>query len=466
MSELPIEQPSPSHTISEEQERILMEQGWVAPDQVKTYKAIIDLLCAGQYFSVPQAFDDVSQGLRKLAGVIGRQESSCLKRMVNMSMTVNNAYVAGAYLYRNASDADDRSQTIAAATEELTASVGDISNNAQAAAKDSQNVREAATNSMMAAQDAMHKMNRIQETITQASMAVQDLQNTAEKISEITTSITEIAFQTNILAINASVEAASAGEAGHGFAIVAQEVKSLADKTSRASSDIANRIKAVTENAARINTSMENVIDSAKEGSEAITAIDEQTKGISTHAENTSDRINTIADILAQQTEASQEVAQGVVEIANMNSQTRSSVSDTLDALDIISEIGKQQIDCMAPHALPKKILHMAKSDHLLWRKNVAGRIINRVTLDSNELSDHHTCRLGKWYDNITDQDILAHPAYQDMQAPHADVHKYGKLSVESCDKGNLNGALQYLEAMEQPSLEVLDLLDQLIAST
>jgi methyl-accepting chemotaxis protein len=112
---------------------------------------------------------------------------------------------------------------------------------------------------------------------------------------------------------------------------------------------------------------------------------------------------------------------------------------------------------------IPNYILHRAKSDHFLWKKNLSEMLVGLNNLTESELVDHHSCRLGKWYDTVSDQSIKQHPSYRDLEEPHSDVHKHGKRAAALFAKGNREGAIATIEKMEQASEEVVHALDNLI---
>ena len=113
------------------------------------------------------------------------------------------------------------------------------------------------------------------------------------------------------------------------------------------------------------------------------------------------------------------------------------------------------------PH-IPNSTVLRAKSDHVIWKKNLADMMIGRVQLKSTELADHHGCRLGKWYDRIEDPAIRNHPAYQALAVPHAEVHKHGIAAARLYEERNLTGAMAEIALVDTASKDVLRLLDDL----
>jgi len=106
--------------------------------------------------------------------------------------------------------------------------------------------------------------------------------------------------------------------------------------------------------------------------------------------------------------------------------------------------------------------VHLAKSDHMIWRKKLAEMLIGKTKLNPAELSNHHTCRLGKWYDSLQDGELKQHPAFARLEAPHREVHAFGIEAAQMYQKGDLDGAVTAVERAAQASLSVLQGLDDL----
>lgn len=102
-------------------------------------------------------------------------------------------------------------------------------------------------------------------------------------------------------------------------------------------------------------------------------------------------------------------------------------VNKTMDAMDVAEQNISTKVAYFATRELPDITLYLAKSDHITWKKRLANMLIGRETLDPDELSSHRTCRLGKWYYALAQDDEYAqHPAFKALEEPHEAVHKYG----------------------------------------
>lgn len=119
--------------------------------------------------------------------------------------------------------------------------------------------------------------------------------------------------------------------------------------------------------------------------------------------------------------------------------------------------------DALPRHSIARYVLHRAKSDHLLWKKKLSEMLVGLNTLKSTELADHHQCRLGKWYDAVTNRALSEKPAFGALLAPHESVHRCGRAAADCHARGDRAGALAALAEMERASEAVLGGLDQLL---
>jgi len=109
-----------------------------------------------------------------------------------------------------------------------------------------------------------------------------------------------------------------------------------------------------------------------------------------------------------------------------------------------------------------KIIIDKAKSDHRAFVESVRRTVDGSARMKASDLANHHTCRLGKWYDRVVDQRILDHPAYKELVEPHKRVHQAGKDALNLHHQGDRQGAARAVEHLASASHEVLAILDRL----
>lgn len=448
--------------LSDAQRAALVAAGWVPPERVAELEQVIGLIGDGRYASVPPGVDALGQALRDLARAIGRQASRRLQNCVDLSVRSNSNLESAVEIFSDIRQIGGQGQAIAAAAEELVSSVETISANSAAVATEARDALVEARNGSAQAERATECMERIAGSVVTAARQVDRLGEAAENIGQIVLTIEEIAFHTNMIALNAAVEAARAGEAGKGFMVVADEVKRLARQTKDATVDISQRIGTLRADMAEIVESMQSVDAVVAEGRQAIAETGSRVDVISTGVREVADRISEVAEIIGQQKSAASDVARGITLIADEADHIRGRIAGVLDVLDGTDAIVTGELETLAAMDLPLKVIHLAKADHVRWKKNIVAMLAGRQRLDPSGLSDHHGCRLGKWYDSVTDARILAAPAFAALEAPHRTVHASGRDAARLYNEGDHDGALRCLGRLVEASEEVLMLLDRL----
>ena len=236
----------------------------------------------------------------------------------------------------------DASSAIAAAVEEMTVSINQISDNAHETRQSSSHAAELANRGETTAVSAADEIRQAATTVGQASERIAHLVESANQIGSIANVIKEIASQTNLLALNAAIEAARAGEQGRGFAVVADEVRGLAERTALATVQIEQMIKDIQNETSSAVEVMSQVSHRVQSGvglvEEATVSLGEIRRGASVTLEHISD----VAEATREQSTASDAIAAQVEQIAQMVDDTSHSVREAAGALNQLENLSAQ----------------------------------------------------------------------------------------------------------------------------
>ncbi|GAB2181014.1 methyl-accepting chemotaxis protein [Denitratisoma sp. agr-D3] len=242
----------------------------------------------------------------------------------------------------------DATAAMAAAIEELTVSSSHISESAQETSEDSSEAVTLAGQGTERVQQAATAIEKIAHTVSGASERIRALEERANQISSIANVIKEIAGQTNLLALNAAIEAARAGEQGRGFAVVADEVRKLAERTSSATTEIEQMIGGIQGDTISAVEAMDTALPEVQAGIELATSASHALNTIEQGARRTLDRVGDVASATKEQSAASTSIAQRVEQIAVMVGETTETIrgtTATAHQLEVIANNLKHQIE-------------------------------------------------------------------------------------------------------------------------
>ncbi|NVK19045.1 MAG: CZB domain-containing protein [Methylocystaceae bacterium] len=387
-----------------------------------------------------------------------------MDRSVNLSMSVNEAAISNASILHAIRNVDTDTQQIAAAIEQMVMGFQTISENSTQVSRSSSEALETTHNGQDATREAVESMNEIAHAVSTAATRVDELSHASQQIGEIVESIEKIASQTNLLALNATIEAARAGEAGKGFAVVAGEVKALADQTSRATDQIRERIDNLRDEMGKIVFSMHEGTKAVANGQAVMDSVNANMNDVAGKIEAASKSMDQISAVLDEQTEAADNINSSITGIANNSKHNVEDVKSNMVAMQAVETMISEQMSTLENFEVPNRIVRIAKSDHIIWKKRLADMIAGLEGLNPDELSDHTCCRLGKWYYSDAANELKNHPAFSALEAPHERVHTLGIEAVHLYNAGDVEGALAEIAKVDEASKDVIRLLDELLA--
>ncbi len=437
-----------------------------AADNRQDLIACLQAAIAGDYTHSASGSDQISHLINTLIDKLKHTTLDDLDRSVKLSISTNEAAISSARLMSGLKLVDDKAQSIAAAAEQMGASVLHIHKYGSDIARETRETRHVTELGSEAVHESMKKMDDISSSVNDTVSKVESLISFSRRIVTISENIKNIAFQTNLLSLNASVEAARAGDAGKGFAVVANEVRNLASSTSTATKQIEELVVQLQDEIDSISQSMTRSADAVGHGLESIRAADVQMKSISDKIELVDSNASQISMALEEQGQASSMVANGITDVATHTARCVSDIENIVEAMDGFESSVSEQLGKLAELEVPGKVLRLAQSDHVIWKKRLANMIVGREGLNPNELSNHNTCRLGKWYNQVTDSNFRNNSAFRALEHPHRLVHDHGIRAVRYFNDGDSEAALAEIRRVEEASREVLSILAHLAENT
>ena len=233
----------------------------------------------------------------------------------------------------------EQAAQVAHAMVEMVTVVSQVSENSHRAAESAQKAVAAAQSGGKIVDDTLEEIHLISTSVEEASRRVRDLGEGSKQIGEISVVIDDIADQTNLLALNAAIEAARAGEQGRGFAVVADEVRKLAERTAHATAEIAQKIKRIQEETVSTIEAMNIGTDLVKEGVVKTTQAGAALKEIVRLAGIVGEMVNQIAAATTEQSSAVSEVNSTIDRITSISNETAVASEDASKSCDALSQL-------------------------------------------------------------------------------------------------------------------------------
>ncbi|OBR94660.1 MULTISPECIES: methyl-accepting chemotaxis protein [Clostridium] len=350
-------------------------------------------------------------------------------------------------------------------SEELEASIEDVSNISQKMSKSSSDVKKVSETGIKNVYDSVEFVKKSFDDIDIIDKQMKGVKEKTHKINEIVDIVKGIADQTSLLSLNASIEAARAGEQGKGFAVVADEVRKLAENTTSSVLDIQKNVSNLQKD---IDSSVDKINQTAKQlesGKDLVNSSLDSINIIGNSIDSVNETINQVAADTEEQTAATQSFASSIMEL----SQHADHIDSNCKGIGkFIYDLSKR-IDSMRVEMLKNKecltdsdMVEIYKTDHLLWRWRIYNMLLGNEKVNISAVEDYKGCRLGKWYYNIDSDKFRNSKAFVELEKSHIELHEVAKEAALAYEKNDIKLSEECLERMDMCSKKVFALMDEI----
>ncbi|MEW6542430.1 MAG: methyl-accepting chemotaxis protein [Nitrospirota bacterium] len=285
----------------------------------------VDVTSEDELGQLGKHFNAVVPKLQAMIGKVAHVTDKVASASVELSATAEQ-------MAKGADSLTSRTAQTATAVEEMNATVGEVAQNSGKAATMAQETVQTAKTGREVVGETISGMQQISEAVTQSASIISALGKSSDQIGEIVRVIEDIADQTNLLALNAAIEAARAGEQGRGFAVVADEVRKLAERTTKATKEIGDMIRQIQQDTKGAVASMEEGTQKVVGGVSLVNKTGEALATIAERVTQTADMIRQIAVAAEEQSVATQQISGDLETVAKVSKESASGAAESAKA--------------------------------------------------------------------------------------------------------------------------------------
>ena len=281
----------------------------------------------------------IKNSINNVSDSLGRTITEVSQAITTAASAANQISCSAEEMSAGAQEQSSQAIEVAGAVEQMTKSIFETTVNTTNAAEASKNAGLTAREGGKAVDETIEEMIRISEVVMKSASTVQELGKSSNEIGEIVHVIDDIADQTNLLALNAAIEAARAGEQGRGFAVVADEVRKLAEKTSKATQEIDVMIKHIQKNTDGAVKAMQQGTIEVESGKKLAQKAGDSLNEIIIGSEKVANIVTQVATASEEQSKASQQITQNIELISNVTQQSALGISQIAHSAENLNQL-------------------------------------------------------------------------------------------------------------------------------
>jgi len=281
----------------------------------------------------------IVNSLNKMSEAVSRVLNQVKEAVQATASAANQISSSTEEMAAGAQEQSAQATEVAGAVEEMTKTIYETTKNTGQATEASKNSGRVAKEGGKVVEETIEGMNRIADVVRKSAATVQALGKSSDQIGEIVQVIDDIADQTNLLALNAAIEAARAGEQGRGFAVVADEVRKLAERTTKATKEIATMIKQIQKDTYGAVESMEEGTKEVEVGKQLAEKAGRSLQEIIHGAENVVDIVSQVAAASEEQSSAAEQISKNIESISSVTQESASGIQQIAHASEDLNRL-------------------------------------------------------------------------------------------------------------------------------